>query len=227
VKFPERLARLDKFIQTKMLVRGHWGRDGDTACLLTALSPEAGGGQSTISCPTEVMPNWFASLTVYLNDSGSLEYWPEVVRRYRKLAADWQLLTSQEWRELEFAIRAAILRAVQPQVPHLLIEVFTEVITLCDQAAQSQYVPEQEWGRIHKSVQGLEPHFTYPLNRSTARMLLCATNPSAPTGATSMLFCDAMICNAITERLQIADRLIDIVLTKVEKAISCAKGEPA
>ena len=109
-----RFDRLDTLIADSRLVRSTWvGTDAqgrDTACLLAALSPEAGKAEDARACPADVMPTWLALLTPWLDDSGTVEAWPSVVRRYAALARRWYALDETRWARLHWQTRGIIVR---------------------------------------------------------------------------------------------------------------------
>jgi hypothetical protein len=107
----DRIERLNRFIVEGRVIRGGWfGEDEhgrETACLLGALAPEAGEAEDVFACPAGVMPEWFASLTPWMDDRGSGTAWPRVVRRYAACAARWSGLDDAAWRRVEIAARRA------------------------------------------------------------------------------------------------------------------------
>lgn len=141
-----RIERLDTMIAEGRLIRNKWRDDGgvngrELACLLAALSPEAGENSDASACPASVMPAWFAYMTPWFDDSGSLEAWPGMVRRYAELARRWHVLTPGQWKKLDYRVRAI---AVRESTVHFDASVFpdvakvcVDVIALCDAAGQS------------------------------------------------------------------------------------------
>ena len=110
--YEDRLARLDSMIAGGLLSRKGWGgmRDGrETACLLGALSPEAGASHAAGACPADVMPEWLAGLTPWINDFGSVRAWPAMTGRYAALAHRWPVLTPEDW-ERSRALCVGIVR---------------------------------------------------------------------------------------------------------------------
>jgi hypothetical protein len=91
------------------LIRRAWTAGHDRACLLAALSPEAGAAQTAAACPAELMPPWLAYLTPWLDDAPSEHAWPGVVRRYASLARRWHVLDGEAWRRAEIASLLAIV----------------------------------------------------------------------------------------------------------------------
>jgi hypothetical protein len=96
-------------VRENRVIRGSWTRGHDRACLLAALSPEAGYAESAAACPAEVMPPWLAYLTPWLDDAPSADAWPHIVRRYASLARRWHVLDGKAWRRAEIASLLAIV----------------------------------------------------------------------------------------------------------------------
>ena len=104
-----RIQRLNEMMDEGRIIRNGWfGIDEQgrgTACLLAALSPEAGDAENPVFCPAAVMPLWFAHLTPWIDDACSDAEWPRVVRRYAACAARWAALDDAAWRRVEIAAR--------------------------------------------------------------------------------------------------------------------------
>ena len=105
----ERLDRLDRMIRENRVSRGEWTEGHDRACLLAALSPEAGAAQSAAACPAELMPPWLAYLTPWLDDAPSEHAWPHIVRRYASLARRWHVLDGRAWDRARIGALIAIV----------------------------------------------------------------------------------------------------------------------
>lgn len=93
----ERHDRLDAMLRDGRIVRGAWTKGHDRACLLAALSPEAGAAESASACPAEVMAPWLAYMTPWLDDATSAQAWPAIVARYAALARRWHTLDDAAW----------------------------------------------------------------------------------------------------------------------------------
>lgn len=113
-----RVERLNTFINEGRIVRDYWtgvdeqGRE--TACLLAALSPEAGEAEDACVCPASVMPAWFAFITPWIDDHASESMWPSAIRRYAACAARWSSLDEAAWRRVEIAARrVAVIEAMK------------------------------------------------------------------------------------------------------------------
>jgi hypothetical protein len=111
----ERIDRLDTMIREDRLIRHAWTEGHDRACLLAALSPEAGEAQSADACPADLMPLWLAELTPWIDDAPSEHAWPHVVRRYASLARRWSALDSAAWRRAKIG---ALLTIVEEARAH-------------------------------------------------------------------------------------------------------------
>src|SRR5262245_34527116 len=107
-----RVNRLDKYITEGRLIRNDWiGKDKGraTACLLVALAPECGKARSADACPASVMPRWFAELTPWMDDRGTDEAWPSMVRRYAAVARRWHAIDADAWQRCEWLVKIACI----------------------------------------------------------------------------------------------------------------------
>jgi hypothetical protein len=78
----QRFGRLAKMLTEDRIVRRQWGDGYHKACLLVALAPEVGPSGVIQLCPASLMPEWMAHLTVKIDDLGTKEAWPWMIRRY-------------------------------------------------------------------------------------------------------------------------------------------------
>jgi hypothetical protein len=141
--------RLDQYIAEDRLIRNAWTEGTDRACLLAAIAPVTGEKQEASACPSTIMPEWLARLTPWMDDRGSLDAWPGMVRRYAAVARRWHALTPADWRKLDFAARAICVReAVSHTKVARVVEVCGAVIALCDRAASGDEPTEQEWRAV-------------------------------------------------------------------------------
>jgi hypothetical protein len=112
----ERTDRLDAMLREGRLIRHAWSEGHDRACLLAALSPEAGEAESASACPAEVMPLWLAHLTPWLDDEPSTQAWPSIVARYAALARRWHVLDDEGWERARIAALVAIVTEARSHV---------------------------------------------------------------------------------------------------------------
>ena len=132
-----RVERLNSMIRENRITRHNWltvdeqGRE--TACLLAALSPEAGEAESPTACPASVMPEWFAHITPWIDDNGSDAEWPRVVRRYAACAARWSALDEAAWRRVEIAARrVAVVEAMSHTSDEQVLDACRQVLVWID-----------------------------------------------------------------------------------------------
>jgi len=92
------------------------------------------------------MPSWLADLTPWIDDAGSAERWPEVVRRYADLASRWHVLDRETWKRLDFAVRAiCVSEATQHTKQEQILKACADVVALCNRAAAGDMPTKQEW----------------------------------------------------------------------------------
>jgi hypothetical protein len=147
----QRCKRLDQFIRENRLIRKAWtGTDAqgrETACLLAALAPECAKG-NVIECPSELMPQWLAELTPWIDDAPSEEAWPVIVKRYAALSHRWHVLTPDAWSRLHFTVRAISLRKAREFVSASevgVMKVIDDVLALLGRATDGGDVNANEW----------------------------------------------------------------------------------
>ena len=113
----ERVARLDTMIAEGRIVRQQWTDGHERACLLAALSPEAGRAGDASACPAYVMPPWLAHMTPWIDDEVSAHAWPGVIRRYAALARRWSALDDAAWERARVASLIAIVGEARLHCP--------------------------------------------------------------------------------------------------------------
>jgi hypothetical protein len=153
-----RLNRLDTFKSEGRIIRHEWeGIDDDgheVACLLATLSPEAGRRGNPSACPAGVMPAWFANLTPWIDDSGSVAAWPSVVERYAALAHRWHALSADAWVRLHYAVRAAaVSEAMQHTTDAGVLKVCNVSLALCLRAAGGDMPTSEEFGAAESAAE--------------------------------------------------------------------------
>ncbi len=154
----DRLNNLDSLIADGRIIRGSWtGTDAHgraTACLLAALSPEAGQEKSPNACPASVMPAWLAHLTPWLDDAPSNEVWAEVVCRYARVARRWHALSAEDWRRLDYRCRAIALREARSSSRNdRALSAIDSVLRLLDIAGSGLSVSDREWYAAYAAAQ--------------------------------------------------------------------------
>ncbi len=152
----DRVSNLDTMIAENRLLRRRWMDGQERACLLAALSPEAGVAQSAAACPAEVMPQWMAQLTVWIDDNPSDAHWPEVVLRYAGVVRRWHALDVEAWRRAGFIVGAAIMRVARREEPDEwgCRDALDAMVGLFDRSAAGAVVSQDEWRRAAAEAAG-------------------------------------------------------------------------
>jgi hypothetical protein len=148
---------LESMIAENRVIRGNWvGTDAqgrETACLLAAISVDVRKNHCPGHCPADIMPPWLAHLTPFIDDRGSLEAWPGVIRRYAKLAARWHALTPEAWQRAEWRCkRASVIEAKSHTKNGRSVLVCDKVIALLDRAINGTTPPVEEWEAARKEA---------------------------------------------------------------------------
>ena len=159
--YDDRLARLDTLLAEGRITHNEWtgtDRQGrEVACLLAALSPEAGEHKCADACPAEVMPAWLAHLTPWMDDNVSARYRPTLLRRYADLAHRWHALTDEDWRRPDYRCRAIAVREARRYTDNTrVIAAIDGVLLLLDRAADGGEVSTQEWAVVRAAAEAAE-----------------------------------------------------------------------
>jgi hypothetical protein len=95
------------------------------------------------------MPQWLAYLTPWIDDAGTEDQWPLVLRRYAGLVSRWSVLTPVDWHRLDYTCRRL---AVEEATRHCNAEQFPKVvaavqtlIALCRRAENGDNPLDEEW----------------------------------------------------------------------------------
>jgi len=65
----------------------------------------------------DTKPQWFAHLKEWLHGAASAKARPAIERRSAELEQRWHVLDEEDWRKLEYQIRAAIVREARTHCP--------------------------------------------------------------------------------------------------------------
>jgi hypothetical protein len=244
----ERLARLDTMLADGLLIRGRWrdldAQDREHACLLAALSPEAGSRGTAYACPADVMPPWLAKLTPWIDDSGTLEQWPDVTRRYAAVAHRWIALTDLDWAKLQWRVRGICIReAVQHTKRADVVRACEMVIALADMGARDGTVDENR-RRAAVAAANAAAYAAVSANDAAAANAADAANAAVSAYAAAAAAAAAAVSAAAAAayaavsaaaaaaanaadaaRQKAADRIIGQILTAIEE--SCTARESA
>lgn len=141
--------RLEVAIAENRVIRKDWTREEDgrqLVCLLAALSPEVAKRETAEACPADLMPEWLAHLTPWIDDTGSEDAWPAMIHRYADLVRRWHVLTDEDWTRLDYACRAIAVREAMTHAKNdRVIGACDAMISLLDRAATGDRVSDDEW----------------------------------------------------------------------------------
>lgn len=139
---------LNHYISQGRLIRRAWvdidehGRK--TACLLAALSPDVCRAHDAGACPADIMPQWLAYLTPWMDDDGTEEAWLFMVKRYAAVAGRWHVLSDETWRRLDYTARRIAVEDCLPLAGSAAsaVECILALLRLSEQGAR---VLGSEW----------------------------------------------------------------------------------
>lgn len=168
--------RLQSFIDNNTLIRNDWGDGHKRACLLAALVPQCATQTSARACPAEILPYWFADLTVDFDDKGTEAAWPDMVRRFQKLVArnEAQPLSAKAWerarvKTLRHCVSAAsaLCAEKQPYVQEVL-----KWLNAATSAVPPVLAPPSSWRAAdYVAWYALQPHLNAACVSNAARVV--------------------------------------------------------
>ncbi len=244
-----RVERLHTLIKENRVIRNDWvGADEqgrETACLLAALSPEVAEQGTASACPAELMPEWLAHLTPWMDDNSSEAEWPRMVSRYAACAARWSALDDAAWRRVEVATRrASVVEAMSHTTQDDVLNVSRTVLAWLDDD-----MPEQSRKELRASLEAASAAATAAVAAVAATAVAATAATEAVATATVAASAVAAVTVAVTAaavtaavaaavavaawaaqapeavawavvaeaQAEAADRIIDAVLTALEK----------
>jgi hypothetical protein len=149
ISMEQRLDEVEKRLEAGLLTRGVWRSkepDGrEKLCLYLALFPES--GDTTANCPVAEFPQWLANLMPWIDDAGTSEAWPGLVRRFiAALRSAVKRLDTEGWRRLDYRVRITVLKeARQHTTSKEALLVVDRVSAMCGRAAAGELIFSAEW----------------------------------------------------------------------------------
>ncbi len=207
----ERIENLNRHIDAGTLVRNEWGDGHERACLLAALSPESSQGQSPSVCPASVMPQWLAHLTPWMDDAGSKEAWPAMVRRYADLASRWRTLSDDQWSRLDFAARKIALESCLEHNKAAC----EPVLRLLDQSIAGDHVPAKDWDAAARAAWAAADAAAYAANAAYDAARAAADAAADATRAAARVAARATAMAAAVDH--ITTKILDAIEAEIEK----------
>jgi hypothetical protein len=226
-------ARLASFIADGRLIRGQWtGKDSDgrkTACLLAALYPPAGEHQTADVCPAAVMRPWLAHLTPWIDDSGTAEKWPEQIRRYAAVISNVVALDADADRRLQRRVGIVIVREAMAAVTvdkwgvKAAGEGMIAALEKGDEKEIAAYAAYAAAAYAASSAATATAYAAYAAYAAAAYAASSAATAAAATYATATAYAAAAAATATYATA--ADRIIDGILTEMERAAGLTQGD--
>ena len=211
------LTRFDEFYTQGRITRLEWtGTDTQgrkTACLLAAIFPEVAKKKSADACPAGAMWPWLAHLTPWIDDAGSDEKWPEVIKRYAAILHKLHLLDDAAGERLEAKAKIA---ALDEAVKHFdagkypdVAAAITGVRALLVRQSQNDKPSRDEFKAAQAAAEAVA------VAASPARAAAWAAARAARAAARAAAW--AAVAGG-------ADRIIDAILSNFEAEITAAGG---
>lgn len=149
-----RFDRLDRMISEGRVIRGQWTDGKERACLLVAISPEAGEKQSVSACPVSLIPEWLAHLTPSMDDNGSQEAWPAFIKRYASVVRRAsKSLDSPTWRRVEYRVKIlSVQKAMSHTTDAAVLAACKTVIDLCSNVINNSEPSSDEWSAARSAA---------------------------------------------------------------------------
>jgi hypothetical protein len=239
MNFSDRIDRLQTLRREHRLIRNKWvDKDADgqeLACLLAALSPEVGEAEAADACPADVVTDWFAHLTPWIDDAGSKGAWEAMVSRYVAIVSAWQTLTPERDRCLKYAVRALCVReAMRHTSDASVLAVCQRVALLCEGVAaggaidSEAFVEAEEASAAAEAAAASSAASRAATSAATASSWAAASREAA-SWATSSAAASASWATSSRAAAEwataeaAADRLIDAILGACERELGIAK----
>lgn len=209
------------------IIRGKWSRidDGDQMlCLYTALAGDANARPET--CPASLMPEWLAHLLPWMDDAGTLDHWPDVVRRVARLAPGFNSLPPEvEWSVRALAVREAMLHTSESG----LLSICERVAILCELRGRGEVVDdtgfaaelERVWGKTRVSWPAGAAAVAVAAGAALSAVAVAAGAAGAALSA-ARAAASAAAAGSKAGRTAVskaADRLIDAILDEIERRV--------
>jgi hypothetical protein len=196
----ERIARLETIIREDRLTRHEFrGRRGyrpdqvyldetvkgcegvPVESLLAALVPEMESGRDLHLVPDDLMPEWFASVTIWMEDRGRKMAYPDLVRTWASLLPRWDVLSVADWNRLELrTIRLGLLRERLYTRSQLIVD----ALRALDGAIEQNRLPDSVRHKLREHLSTQRAKLAYPDTIRIDRAIACFDEPSVKLART-------------------------------------------
>jgi hypothetical protein len=229
-------TKLNQFIAEGRLIRNDWtGIDDqgrETACLLAAVSPEVTDDGNPGACPADIMPQWLAHLTPWMDDYGSEDAWLPMVKRYAAVAGRWHVLSDETWRRLDYTARRIAVEDCLPLAGSAASAV-EGVLALLRLAEQGAHVLGLEWAAAEAAAARAAARDARAAARAVRAAAWAARAAARAAEAAAAAYAAEAAAAAYAAwtasdaaRVEaVADRITAAILTAIEQACDAAEKE--
>jgi len=169
------------------------------------------------------MPQWLAYLTPWIDDAPSDEAWEELVARYAELASRWHVLEAEDWRRLDYAVRAVCLReAMLHTQDEKTLGVCRRVLDLCDREAQGEPIDTKTWSAARRAAPEAAAWVAWAVGAAAEvpGTAVAAAKAAAIKAAAEAQAGPVATTEEMAARRIAADRLIAAILDTIEETVS-------
>lgn len=169
-------ARIEAYRAKDALLRRAWtvgdrGPDGyERACLLAAMVPEVGDAKNSAKCPSALMPEWLARMTIWFDDDPSAEAWPRVIEEYVACIRRSGAMTPDAWHRLDCRFRLVAVesaRALCPADNTDALAAIDAAIDLLRRVVAGEGVDTERWEHVERVVLNVYKDTSGDASRST------------------------------------------------------------
>ena len=214
---------IDVLREQGRLIRRAWA-DTDTQgkqlfCIYTALAGDPEARPNT--CPASLAPRWVAYLLPWLDDAGSEDAWPSVVRRVVRLAPHLPRLSAGvEYTCRRIAVEEAMWHVADENAEALAA--CRAVIVLCRRAEAGDPPSSAEWAAVRAKEEAAAWAAAWAAEEAAARTAARAAEEAAAWAAAwSMEVAEVRTAEAA------ADRLSDVILSALEADVGIGGDDAA
>jgi hypothetical protein len=163
-----------------------------------------------------------------MDDAGSEEAWPGMVRRFALLIRRSAALTAEDWQRLDFACRAVALREARSHVQRDEWGVLTALdraLGLCEQAASGVSVADAEWTKESAAARAAAEAAAAAAAEWAAAAAAAAAVEAAAWAAAAAAWAAAWAAGAAAAAgMAGADRITTGILDALEAAIAAREA---
>ena len=183
------LRRLDAAIAAGDVIRHEWtSTEGGRkrACLLASLVPACGAKKSVAACPASVLPPWLAECVPWIDDNGTADAWPEMIRTFVELLRDSASAPAELWPRLNLHWRRIALAEAMAHTANLaVLGVSAEIAAMLDAELGGDAIDPEAWADVRADVRAVARASAPALEGALAAAGAARDSVRAPWAASS------------------------------------------